>query len=57
MPYDIQKEKGGFFVVDVKGKKFSKKPLTKERAISQRKAIALSESIRHNIPIKFYFGR
>ncbi len=44
MPYEIKKEKQGFKVCKKGTKKcFSKKPLTKKKAIAQRTAIILSE--------------
>ena len=56
MPYKIEKVKGGFYVSDLAGKHFSKKPITKQRAIAQRKAIALNESKKKSVPINFYFA-
>jgi len=55
MPYAIKKEKGGFFVEDKSGKKFSKKPLTKKNAEKQRVAIVLSESKKTHKPMSFFF--
>lgn len=43
MPYKIEKVKGGFYVVDPKGKRYSKHPLTKQQAIAQRTAININE--------------
>ena len=55
MPYKIEELNGGYFVVDKKGKKFSKHGLTKEKAIKQRQAIAISEASRKHKPISYYF--
>lgn len=55
MPYKIVKVKGGWKVSD--GKKFlSSNPLTKEMALKQRIAVALSESRITNKPTSFYFA-
>ena len=35
MPYKIEKVKGGYFVTDIYGKKYSKKPISKDNAIKQ----------------------
>lgn len=43
MPYKIEKARGGYFVVDKGGHKFSKKPLTQKTARAQQIAIALTE--------------
>ena len=43
MPYKIEKVKGGFYVVDPYGKRYSKHPLTKEQAINQIIAININE--------------
>jgi hypothetical protein len=56
MPYNIDKVKGGFVVKDVKGRKFSNKPLTKLGAQKQRIAIALSESRKTGKPASFFFA-
>lgn len=56
MPYNIDKVKGGFVVKDVKGRAFSKKPLTKLGAQKQRIAIALSEARKTGKPISLYFA-
>ena len=57
MPYKIEKESKGFFVVDAAGKRFSKKPLSKEKAMKQRISIALSEQ-RNNpgVNINYLFA-
>ena len=55
MPYSIDKVKGGFFVENKKGKKFSKKPLTKQMATKQRIAIAISESKHKHKNIHNFF--
>jgi hypothetical protein len=55
MPYKIVGESGGFRVCDKK-KCFSKTPLTKKRAISQRIAIALSESKKTGQPASHFFA-
>lgn len=55
MPYLIKKVKGGFFVEDKAGKKFSDKPLTKKVAEKQRIAIALSEARKSGKPVSSYF--
>ena len=55
MPYKIIKEKSGYYVEDKKGKKFSKKPLSKKMAEKQRVAIALSESKMTGKPMSYYF--
>ena len=40
MPYDIKASKGGYYVItEGSGKKHSKKPLTKEMAEKQMKAL------------------
>lgn len=57
MPYVIEHMDGGFVVKDAKGKKFSKKPLTKKVAMKQRIAIALSEHAKKpNKSIGYFFG-
>lgn len=43
MPYHLEKVNKGYFVVDTKGLKLSKKPLPKKRAIKQIKAVYLSK--------------
>ena len=54
MPYRIIKSGTGFKVSDGK-KSFSKKPLTKKQAQSQRIAIAISESKQTGKPIDYFF--
>jgi hypothetical protein len=51
MPYVVKAVKGGFKVCkkDEPSKCFSKKPLTKAKAIKQEKAIILSELRRKKI--------
>ena len=57
MPYKIVKEKGGFFVKDNKGHKFSNRPLAKDVAMRQRIAIALSEHRKKpSVPMKALFA-
>lgn len=56
MPYHIEKVRGGYFVEDKKGKRFSAKPLTKKRAKAQQVAIAISESKRTEEPVSKFFG-
>ena len=55
MPYKIIHVPGGFQVADKKGKVFSNKPLTKDRAMRQRIAIALSESKLTGKPTSAFF--
>lgn len=43
MPYEIKKVKGGYKVVDTKGKALEKKPISLEQARKQRIAVFLSE--------------
>lgn len=57
MPYRIYSARNGFYVADGKGKRFSKNPLTKENAIKQRQAIAISEASRKHKPIASFFSR
>lgn len=55
MPYKIVKVKGGYKVSD--GKKFlSSHPLSKEMAMKQRIAVALSESRMTKKPASYYFA-
>jgi len=56
MPYKIVHMDGGFAVSDAKGRKFSKKPITKKMAMKQRIAIALSESEKTGKPVSSFFG-
>ena len=39
MPWHLQESGGGYFVVDDKGKKYSKKPLPKKMATMQMEAL------------------
>ena len=56
MPYKIEKENHGFFVVDPRtGKHYSKHPLPKSRAIKQRAAIAISEAKSKHKKISYFF--
>lgn len=55
MPILIEREKGGFKACDAKGC-FSKKPMTKEQALKQRVAIALSLAKKEGKPTKMYFA-
>ena len=55
MPYTIEKKGRGYFVMDKSGHRFSKKPLTKEKARSQQIAIALSEARRTGKDVGRYF--
>lgn len=42
MPYELKKAKGGYFVItEPTGRKHSKKPLPKERAVKQLRALYL----------------
>lgn len=43
MPFFIKKVLGGFKVVDINNKEYSKKPLTRLNAIKQMQAIIISE--------------
>jgi len=43
MPYHLEKSGKGYFVVDNKGLKLSKKPIPKKRAVKQMKAVYLSK--------------
>lgn len=54
MPYKIVGQDGGFRVCD-KTRCFSKHPLTKKKAKSQRISIALSESKMTGKPIGTFF--
>jgi hypothetical protein len=54
MPIFIEKQNGGFKACDDKGC-FSKRPMTKEQAMKQRVAIALSLAKKENKPTKMYF--
>ena len=56
MPYKIFHAKKGFYVVNGNtGKRFSNHPLTKESAVKQREAIAISESNRKGEKLSHYF--
>lgn len=55
MPYQIVKADHGYFVMSPEGKTFSKKPLSKTRAIKQRVAIALSEARKKHMPPSTFF--
>ena len=55
MPYKLKKQGSGYFVVDVAGHKFSKKPLTKKMARKQEIAIVLSEAKKKHIQPKMLF--
>lgn len=43
MPLHLEKVRGGYFVEDTKGKRYSAKPLTKKRARKQEQAIEINE--------------
>lgn len=45
MPYKIRKKGSGYKVCKTTGKCFSKKPLTKRKAIAQRAAIQINSSV------------
>ena len=47
MPYTIKKFDNGYILTDIKGHKYSKKPLTLEQAKRQRTAVILAELRRH----------
>lgn len=55
MPIFIEKEKGGFKACDDK-RCFSKRPMTKDQALKQRVAIALSLAKKEGKPTKAYFA-
>jgi hypothetical protein len=56
MPYRHFHSKNGFYVANAKtGKTFSNHPLTKQTAIKQREAIAISEASKKNKPVSQYF--
>lgn len=57
MPFAIEKKKQGFIVKDINtGKEFSKKPLTKQQAMRQRIAIAISEHKQNPTkPMRYFF--
>lgn len=43
MPWKLQPSEGGYYVVDDKGKKYSKKPMSKSRAMRQMRALYANE--------------
>jgi hypothetical protein len=47
MPYKIRKKGSGYKVCKTSGKCFSKKPLSKKRAIAQRAAIQINSSTNY----------
>lgn len=47
MPYKIRKKGSGFKVCKTTGKCFSKKPLSKKKAIAQRAAIQINASVNY----------
>jgi hypothetical protein len=47
MPYKIRKKGSGYKVCKTTGKCFSKKPLSKKRAIAQRAAIQINSSTNY----------
>jgi hypothetical protein len=53
MPRFIKKVNRGYVVEDVKGKKYSKKPLSYKKALAQERAIYLSE---HGLSNKQHYG-
>jgi len=56
MPYQIKHVKGGYKVQNaVSGKTYSVYPLTKQKAIKQRVAIALSEARKTHQPPSIFF--
>jgi hypothetical protein len=57
MPFKLFHSKLGFFVADGKGKKFSNHGLTKENALKQREAIAISEASKKHKPVSYYFAK
>jgi hypothetical protein len=56
MPYKLEKTAGGRFKVCDPMRCFSKVGLTKEQAMKQRVAIALSEHRKTGKPMKHYFA-
>jgi DNA polymerase I-like protein with 3'-5' exonuclease and polymerase domains len=46
MPYKIKKINGGYKVCKTTGKCFSKKPLSKKKAVAQRAAIAINRELK-----------
>ena len=57
MPFKIEKKQHGFVVKDINtGEVFSKKPITKQRAMRQRIAIAISEHKKNpEKPMRYWF--
>lgn len=54
MPYNIIKSGTGYKVQkETTGETFSKKPLPKARAVAQRQAIAISESLKKELDAYF----
>ena len=47
MPYKIRKKGSGYKVCKTTGKCFSKKPLSKKRAIAQRAAIQINSNTNY----------
>ncbi len=47
MPYKIRKKGSGYKVCKTTGKCFSKKPLSKKKAIAQRAAIQINASVNY----------
>jgi hypothetical protein len=47
MPYKIRKKGSGYKVCKTSGKCFSRKPLSKKRAIAQRAAIQINSSTNY----------
>jgi hypothetical protein len=56
MPYKLQQVPKGFYVVDDKGKRFSKKPLARKRAVAQLRALWASYHQREALQGKGFFG-
>ena len=58
MPFKIEKKQNGFVVKDITtGEIFSKKPLTKQKAMRQRIAIAISEHKKNpEKSMKYWFA-
>lgn len=61
MPYQLVEsvkdgKRVGFYVRDYKTKrKFSNKPLSYEKAVKQRIALAIQESKKTGFPVDYYF--
>lgn len=49
MPWKLQPSEGGYYVVDDKGKKYSKKPMSKSRALRQMRALYASEGTKETM--------